>query len=79
MINLDWVSKDYLSNSLPAEKVRDFLAGMTYRYFENVFKQITNPKRVNDFGRKSNSVLGWINDKKSVYCRTFILTCRARI
>jgi dGTPase len=50
MINLDWVSRDYLSNSLPAEKVRDFLAGMTDRYFENVFKQITNPKRVNDFG-----------------------------
>ncbi len=50
MIDLDWVSKDYLSNSLPAEKVRDFLAGMTDRYFENVFKQITNPKRVNDFG-----------------------------
>lgn len=50
MINLDWVSKDYLNNSLPAEKVRDFLAGMTDRYFENVFKQITYPKRVNDFG-----------------------------
>ena len=50
MINLNWVSKDYLSNSSPAEKVRDFLAGMTDRYFENVFKQITNPKRVNDFG-----------------------------
>jgi dGTPase len=50
MINLNWVSKDYLSNSLPAEKVRDFMAGMTDRDFENVFKQITNPKRVNDFG-----------------------------
>lgn len=49
MINLDWVSKDYLSSSLPAEKVRDFLAGMTDRYFEHVFKQITNPQRVNDF------------------------------
>jgi dGTPase len=52
MINLDWVSKDYLSNSSSAEKVRDFLAGMTDRYFENAFKQITNPKRVNDFGKQ---------------------------
>jgi len=52
MINLDWVSKDYLNNSLPAEKVRDFLAGMTDRYFESVFKETTNPKRVNDFGAK---------------------------
>ena len=56
MINLDWVSKDYLSNSLPAEKVRDFLAGMIDRYFENAFKQIGKsieadnlPKRINDF------------------------------
>ena len=49
MIKLDWVSKDYLSNSLPAEKVRDFLAGMTDRYFNNTFKQITYPQRVSDF------------------------------
>jgi len=46
MINLSWVSKDYLDNSSPAELVRDFLAGMTDRYFEYVFNQITIPTRV---------------------------------
>jgi dGTPase len=50
LIDLDWVSKEYLRNSLPAEKVRDFLAGMTDRYFEDVFKQIIDLKRVKDFG-----------------------------
>lgn len=53
MIDSNWVSRDYLNNSLPAERVRDFLAGMTDRYFENVFKNVfkntTNLKRVNDF------------------------------
>jgi len=50
LIDLDWVSKEYLRNSLPAEKVRDFLAGMTDRYFEDIFKQIIDLKRVKDFG-----------------------------
>ena len=52
MIDSNWVSRDYLDSSLPAERVRDFLAGMTDRYFENVFKNITNPKRVNYFNEE---------------------------
>jgi len=52
MIDLDWVSEDYKRNSTPAEKVRDFLAGMTDRYFDKTFKQITYPQRLSDFGAK---------------------------
>lgn len=49
MIDLKWVSEDYKRNSSPAEKVRDFIAGMTDRYFDNTFKQIAIPQRVSDF------------------------------
>jgi dGTPase len=52
MIGLDWVSENYKKNSTPAEKVRDFLAGMTDRYFENTFKQITIPQRIRNFSAK---------------------------
>jgi dGTPase len=52
MLDLDWVSKKYKGSSTPAEKVRDFLAGMTDRYFDNTFKQITTPQRIRDFSAK---------------------------
>lgn len=52
MIDLDWVSEKYKGSSTPAEKVRDFLAGMTDRYFDNTFKQITTPQRIRDFSAK---------------------------
>lgn len=45
MIDLDWVSEKYKGSSTPAEKVRDFLAGITDRYFDNTFKQITTPPK----------------------------------
>ncbi|MBP2030862.1 dGTPase [Methanohalophilus levihalophilus] len=45
MINLDWISKAYLANAQPAEIVRDYLAGMTDRYFEYVFTNATIPSR----------------------------------
>jgi len=48
-INPDWISKDYIENSSPAEQVRDYIAGMTDRYFETVFKEIMFPKRVTTF------------------------------
>jgi len=42
LIDLDWVSKNkkYLENSTPPEKVRDFIAGMTDRYFQKTFKDL---------------------------------------
>jgi dGTPase len=40
------VSKEYLNNASNAEIVRDFLAGMTDRYFEHAFNEITIPKIV---------------------------------
>lgn len=46
MINLKWILSDYKEKATPAEKVRDYLAGMTDRYFEWVFKKITIPERV---------------------------------
>jgi dGTPase len=48
-IDVDWISKEYLENSSPAEQVRDYIAGMTDRYFERVFKEVMLPKRVTTF------------------------------
>lgn len=46
-----WTSKDYLIGSSNPEKVRDFIAGMTDRYFENTFKEIVLPKRVSTYAK----------------------------
>ncbi len=48
-IDVNWISKEYFENSSPAEQVRDYIAGMTDRYFERVFKEIMLPKRVTTF------------------------------
>ncbi len=42
----DWISRQYLDEASPAELVRDFIAGMTDRYFAKRFEEITIPKRV---------------------------------
>ena len=52
-INLDWINKDYLKNSSNEEKVRDFIAGMTDRYFEGIFKDIMFPTKREDY-KESN-------------------------
>lgn len=41
-----WVSRDYLDGARESEKVRDFIAGMTDRYFFKTFQAITLPERV---------------------------------
>ncbi|HJH32217.1 MAG TPA: HD domain-containing protein [Methanosarcinaceae archaeon] len=46
MINLDWVAPEYFEEASPAEIVRDYIAGMTDRYFEFMFNKITIPDRV---------------------------------
>ncbi|MCZ7403241.1 MAG: HD domain-containing protein [Candidatus Methanoperedens sp.] len=43
MINVKWISSEYLKEAKPTEIVRDYIAGMTDRYFERVFKKMTNP------------------------------------
>lgn len=46
MKKLDWISSEYKQNATPPEIVRDYIAGMTDRYFEFVFNKITIPDRV---------------------------------
>jgi len=48
-IELEWINKDYLKNSSNEEKVRDFIAGMTDRYFEGIFRDMMFPKRRDDY------------------------------
>ncbi|PKP59736.1 MAG: phosphohydrolase [Candidatus Altiarchaeales archaeon HGW-Altiarchaeales-1] len=47
LFNLKWIGEDYLNKSThPAEKVRDFIAGMTDKYFLTTFKDISIPKKI---------------------------------
>ncbi|MCE5339491.1 MAG: HD domain-containing protein [Methanomicrobiaceae archaeon] len=46
LINAPWVSPRYIAAAAPEERVRDFIAGMTDRYFEQVFRQSILPARV---------------------------------
>ncbi len=54
-MNEDWISGEYLDKSTSEETVRDYIAGMTDRYFERVFKEIILPKRVTTFRRGEDS------------------------
>ncbi len=44
-----WIDDKYLDKSNNAEKVRDYIAGMTDRYFEMVLKEIIFPKKVRTY------------------------------
>ena len=46
LINAPWASRRYVDAARPAELTRDFIAGMTDRYFEQVFRQCILPERV---------------------------------
>jgi len=46
LINAPWASRAYVDAAAPAELARDFIAGMTDRYFERVFRQSILPARV---------------------------------
>lgn len=46
MTKLDWIPAEYFQRSTNSEIVRDYIAGMTDRYFENALKEITIPDRV---------------------------------
>jgi dGTPase len=41
-----WVNRDYLDSESPAGLVRDFIAGMTDRYFLKCFEECVIPRRV---------------------------------
>jgi dGTPase len=45
-INTGWISKRYLNAAIPAEVVRDYIAGMTDRYFARQFEECVIPRRV---------------------------------
>jgi dGTPase len=45
-INTGWISGDYLSSATPAELARDYIAGMTDRYFARRFEECVIPRRV---------------------------------
>lgn len=45
-IDAPWASRTYIDAAAPAELARDFIAGMTDRYFEWVFQQSIFPERV---------------------------------
>ena len=45
-INTGWISSDYLNAATPAELARDYIAGMTDRYFARRFEECVIPRRV---------------------------------
>lgn len=45
LIRAEWVSSAYLDTATPPELVRDYLAGMTDKYFESVAQELLIPKR----------------------------------
>ena len=46
LINAPWASPRYIAAAAPAELTRDFIAGMTDRYFEQAFRRSILPERV---------------------------------
>lgn len=46
MMELDWIAPEYFKKTSSTEIVRDYIAGMTDRYFEFMFNKITIPDRV---------------------------------
>jgi len=46
LIRAPWASRAYVDAAAPEELARDFIAGMTDRYFEQVFRQSVLPERV---------------------------------
>lgn len=45
-INTEWISETYRSTATAAELVRDFIAGMTDRYFAKRFEETAIPRKV---------------------------------
>jgi dGTPase len=45
-INTGWISRNYLNSATPSEVARDYIAGMTDRYFARRFEDCVIPRRV---------------------------------
>lgn len=45
-ITTGWTGREYLESALPAELVRDYIAGMTDRYFAKRFEECVIPRKV---------------------------------
>jgi dGTPase len=45
-LDTGWISRRYLETATPAELVRDFLAGMTDRYFAKRYEECVLPRRI---------------------------------
>jgi dGTPase len=45
-LNAHWISRNYLDSATPAEVVRDYIAGMTDRYFARRFEECVIPRRI---------------------------------
>lgn len=56
LIEAPWASERYIVAAAPAELTRDFIAGMTDRYFEQMFRQRILPERVRSRYRGT----GWL-------------------
>jgi len=57
MIEPEWISREYKESVKPAELVRDYLAGMTDRYFNYVFQSLVIPKEISlDFSVKTRTL-----------------------
>jgi dGTPase len=48
-VDCTWIDPDYIETSSGPEKVRDYIAGMTDRYFQSTFDQIVLPQRITTF------------------------------
>ncbi|MDD1694109.1 MAG: phosphohydrolase, partial [Methanoregula sp.] len=45
-INTQWTNQRYLETAIPPELVRDFIAGMTDRYFAKRYEEFVIPRRI---------------------------------
>ena len=45
-IETSWIGRNYLQSATFAELVRDFIAGMTDRYFQKRYEECVIPRRV---------------------------------
>ncbi len=45
-IDANWIGRNYLNAATPAEVVRDYISGMTDRYFARRFEECVIPRRV---------------------------------
>jgi dGTPase len=45
-IETSWISREYVASAAPEELARDFIAGMTDRYFETRVRELMLPRRI---------------------------------